>query len=141
MCAGHRHDHDAPASDGPAPAAPSSADPSSAAPSRPMPPPGLAARAALGLIRLYQIVLSPFIGRSCRYLPTCSAYGTEAIGRHGLWAGGWMTLARLLRCHPLGASGYDPVPLARDPAARWWTPWRHGRWTGRHIDPSTRLDG
>lgn len=102
--------------------------------------PGPAARVGILAIRLYQLTLSPFIGRSCRYLPTCSAYGTEAIGRFGLWRGGWMTLARLMRCHPLGASGFDPVPAAPPADARWWLPWRYGRWTGAHIDPATRLD-
>lgn len=92
------------------------------------------------LIRLYRLVLSPLLPNACRYLPSCSAYGEEAIGRFGFWAGGWMTLARLLRCHPLGASGFDPVPDGAPAAARWWSPWRYGRWTGRHIDPKTRLD-
>jgi uncharacterized protein len=91
------------------------------------------------MIRAYQLTLSPLIGRSCRYLPTCSSYAAEAIERHGLWPGLWMGLARILRCHPWGASGYDPVPdLA--PAYRWWRPWRAGQWTGDHIDPTTRLD-
>jgi putative membrane protein insertion efficiency factor len=103
--------------------------------------PSLPARAGIAAIRLYQLTLSPFVGGSCRYLPTCSAYGAEAIGRYGLWAGGFMTLARFLRCNPLGASGFDPVPDGLPPAARWWAPWRYGRWTGRHIDPATRLDG
>ena len=92
------------------------------------------------LIRAYQLTLSPLIGRQCRYAPTCSHYADEAIRRHGLWAGGWMGLARLLRCQPWGASGYDPVPAVRDPAYRWWVPWRGARWTGRHIDPATRFD-
>lgn len=64
----------------------------------------------IGLIRLYQLTLSPWVGRECRYLPTCSAYGIEAIERHGPLKGGWLTLMRLLRCHPFGSSGYDPVP-------------------------------
>ena len=70
-------------------------------------PPGPAARIMLVLIGLYRLTLSPFLGQWCRYLPTCSAYGEEAIRRYGAWAGGWMTLARLIRCNPLGASGYD----------------------------------
>jgi putative membrane protein insertion efficiency factor len=61
-------------------------------------------------IRLYQWVVSPLLPPACRYQPTCSAYAIEAIGRHGLIAGGWMTLRRLLRCHPWGGSGFDPVP-------------------------------
>jgi len=65
-------------------------------------------------IRLYQLTLSPFIGFHCRYQPTCSAYGIEAIERHGLVQGVALTLRRLGRCHPWGRSGYDPVPGAQD---------------------------
>ena len=54
------------------------------------------------LIWIYRHTLSPLVGYNCRHLPTCSVYGDEAIGRFGLWAGGWMTLARLLRCQPWG---------------------------------------
>ena len=66
--------------------------------------------AGRGLIRLYRYTLSPLIGYDCRHLPTCSQYSEEAIDRFGLWAGGWMTLARLCRCHPWGTSGLDFVP-------------------------------
>lgn len=62
------------------------------------------------LIWLYRHTLSPLVGYNCRHLPTCSVYGDEAIERFGLWAGGWMTLARLLRCNPFGTSGIDNVP-------------------------------
>ncbi len=62
------------------------------------------------LIRAYQLVLSPLLGPSCRYAPTCSHYAIEAIGRHGAWRGGWLAARRILRCHPWGGSGYDPVP-------------------------------
>jgi uncharacterized protein len=92
------------------------------------------------LIRLYRLVLSPLIGRSCRYLPTCSHYTEEAIGRYGLWAGFWIGLARFQRCGPFGASGYDPIPETLPSDAQWYRPWRYGRWTGAHIDPKTRLD-
>jgi putative membrane protein insertion efficiency factor len=61
-------------------------------------------------IRLYQWCISPLLPAACRYQPTCSAYGIEAIQRHGLLRGGWLTAKRLLRCHPWGGSGYDPVP-------------------------------
>jgi uncharacterized protein len=62
------------------------------------------------LIRIYQYTLSPFIGQSCRYQPTCSAYGVEALKKHGALKGGWLTIKRLASCHPWGGSGYDPVP-------------------------------
>lgn len=68
------------------------------------------ARAARGLIRAYQLVLSPVIGPRCRHLPTCSDYAMEAIGRFGVARGGWLALRRLIRCNPWGTSGYDPVP-------------------------------
>ncbi len=64
----------------------------------------------VGFIRAYQLTLSPIIGRSCRHLPTCSEYGYEAIARHGLLRGGWLTFWRVLKCNPLGTSGIDPVP-------------------------------
>ena len=82
------------------------------------------------LIWLYRHTLSPLVGYNCRHLPTCSVYGDEAIERFGLWAGGWMTLARLLRCNPFGTSGIDNVPLAAPKGARWYLPWRYGRWRG-----------
>jgi putative membrane protein insertion efficiency factor len=63
-------------------------------------------------IRFYQWVISPMLPAACRYQPTCSAYAVEAITRHGVLAGGWLTLRRLLRCHPWGGSGFDPVPPA-----------------------------
>jgi len=64
----------------------------------------------LGLIRLYQWTISPLLPPACRFVPTCSAYGFDAIERHGVWLGGWLALRRLLRCHPFTAGGYDPVP-------------------------------
>jgi len=81
---------------------------------------GLAARAAIGVIRAYQVALSPWLGSNCRYVPTCSSYAIEAVGRFGVLRGGWLGLRRIARCHPfpaLGAgSGADPVP--RDYV--WW---------------------
>jgi putative membrane protein insertion efficiency factor len=95
-------------------------------------------RAARGLIWLYRHTLSPLVGYNCRHLPTCSVYGDEAITRFGLWGGGWMTLARLLRCNPLGTSGIDNVPLVAPPGARWYLPWRYGRWRGVNGPPDLR---
>ncbi|MEY3735917.1 MAG: hypothetical protein RLZZ624_976 [Cyanobacteriota bacterium] len=71
---------------------------------------GLIAAVLLALIQLYRQGISPLIGPRCRFIPTCSAYGLEAIQRHGPWRGGWLTLRRLLRCHPFTPCGCDPVP-------------------------------
>ena len=73
-----------------------------------------------GLIRAYQLVVSPLLGPRCRHLPSCSEYAAEAISLHGPVRGGWMGLCRILRCHPWGTSGYDPVPgsAADEPADR-----------------------
>ena len=68
--------------------------------------------AGRGLIKAYRYTLSPLVGFNCRHLPTCSDYADQAIERFGLWAGGWMTLARLLRCQPWGTHGLDFVPDA-----------------------------
>lgn len=96
-------------------------------------PRGLARFVAHGLIHTYQLTISGFIGRQCRYLPTCSAYTDEAIQRHGLWPGFWIGLARILRCHPWSPSGYDPPPETLPATYRWYAPWRAGRWNGRHL--------
>ena len=64
------------------------------------------------VVRGYQILISPLLPPSCRYEPTCSAYAVEALQRHGLLRGSWLTVRRLVRCHPWGGSGYDPVPDA-----------------------------
>lgn len=66
----------------------------------------------LGLIRLYQLVLSPLLGANCRFQPTCSAYSREAIERFGPRRGGWLAIKRISRCHPWSKSGFDPVPLS-----------------------------
>ena len=70
----------------------------------------LLAGVMLALIGFYRRWLSPLLGPRCRFIPTCSAYGLEAIQRHGPWRGGWLTLRRLLRCHPFTPCGCDPVP-------------------------------
>ena len=64
----------------------------------------------LALIGAYRRWLSPLLGPRCRFIPSCSAYGLEAIGRHGAWRGGWLTLKRVGRCHPFTPCGCDPVP-------------------------------
>jgi uncharacterized protein len=64
----------------------------------------------IALVRAYQLTLSPWLGRQCRYLPTCSHYAIEAIQTHGARRGAWLAAARIGRCHPWGRSGYDPVP-------------------------------
>ncbi len=72
--------------------------------------PGIIAQAMLILIRAYQLTLSSLVGRYCRHLPTCSQYAADAISRHGAWAGFWLAFFRVLRCHPWGSEGFDPVP-------------------------------
>jgi uncharacterized protein len=67
-------------------------------------------RIPLALIRFYQIAISPIFPSACRFQPTCSQYGYEAISRYGIIKGGWMTVRRIGRCHPFSRSGYDPVP-------------------------------
>ena len=67
-------------------------------------------RILIALIRWYQRALSPLTPPKCRFVPTCSAYAIEAIERFGTLKGGWLALKRLLRCHPWGGHGYDPVP-------------------------------
>lgn len=92
------------------------------------------AGAVRALIRGYQLTFSSIFGRTCRHLPSCSEYADEAIARHGLWPGLWMALARFWRCRPFGSHGLDPVPDALPAGAAWYTPWRYGRWSGRHIE-------
>ena len=64
----------------------------------------------IGIIRFYQGAISPFFGAKCRFTPTCSAYGLEAIRKHGPLKGGWLAFRRFCSCHPWGRHGYDPVP-------------------------------
>ncbi|MGP8233551.1 MAG: membrane protein insertion efficiency factor YidD [Methylovirgula sp.] len=92
--------------------------------------------AGRGLVKAYRYTLSPLVGFNCRHLPTCSDYADQAIERFGLWAGGWMTLARLLRCQPFGTHGLDFVPDALPPDARWYLPWRYARWRGTNAVPA-----
>jgi uncharacterized protein len=69
-----------------------------------------AQRLTLGLLRGYKIALSPMFAGSCRFVPSCSAYATEAVTRFGVLRGAWLAARRLARCHPLGPHGLDPVP-------------------------------
>lgn len=64
----------------------------------------------IGLVRLYQVTLSPLLGPRCRFWPSCSHYTEEAIRVHGPWRGGWMGARRIIRCHPGSRGGIDPVP-------------------------------
>ena len=61
-------------------------------------------------IKIYQILISPLLGPSCRFTPTCSQYTIEAIHKYGPFKGGWLGFRRILRCHPWGGCGHDPVP-------------------------------
>lgn len=85
----------------------------------------VARRTVLATLRLYKLLLSPLFAGSCRFVPSCSDYASEAVSRYGVLKGAWLAAKRLGRCHPLGSSGYDPVPLAA---------------AGRH-GPATTPDG
>jgi putative membrane protein insertion efficiency factor len=67
----------------------------------------------IGLVKGYRLLLSPWLGSSCRFEPTCSAYSLQALQLHGAAAGSYMTLARLVRCHPWCPGGPDPVPTVK----------------------------
>jgi len=64
----------------------------------------------IGLVRLYQGMISPYLGAKCRYEPTCSNYAIEALNKHGVFKGSWLSAKRFCSCHPWGRNGYDPVP-------------------------------
>ncbi|MBP9906291.1 MAG: membrane protein insertion efficiency factor YidD [Rhodoferax sp.] len=75
------------------------------------------ARLLIGVVKAYRLLLSPSLGSSCRFEPTCSAYAIGALQRHGALKGSYLTLHRIGRCHPWCAGGLDPVPEASTPAA------------------------
>ena len=77
---------------------------------------GPVARVLILLVRAYRRFLSPLLGQQCRFQPTCSAYGLEALQVHGALRGGWLTVRRIGRCHPFHRGGYDPVPPAKGAA-------------------------
>lgn len=68
----------------------------------------------IGLVRFYQLAISPWLGKSCRYSPTCSQYMIEAVKEWGVFKGFWLGIKRLGTCHPWGGEGYDPVPKRRE---------------------------
>ncbi|MEO1201768.1 MAG: membrane protein insertion efficiency factor YidD [Pseudomonadota bacterium] len=74
----------------------------------------LFARPLIGVVKLYRVAISPWLGANCRFDPSCSAYAIEALETHGAWRGSVLTLRRLSRCHPWGGSGYDPVPTVAE---------------------------
>ncbi|HRE18062.1 MAG TPA: membrane protein insertion efficiency factor YidD [Rhodocyclaceae bacterium] len=67
-------------------------------------------QALIGLIRFYQYAISPWLGRRCRFFPSCSEYALDAVGKYGAVRGGWLSCKRVCRCHPWHPGGYDPVP-------------------------------
>ena len=75
----------------------------------------VAAKGLAGFVRLYRAMVRPLLPPSCRYTPSCSEFALEALARHGAVRGGWLTMRRIVRCHPWGGFGYDPVP--GDPVA------------------------
>lgn len=70
------------------------------------------ARALIGVVKAYRLLLSPALGSSCRFEPTCSLYAIGALQTHGAWQGSYLTLKRIGRCHPWCQGGFDPVPAA-----------------------------
>lgn len=75
----------------------------------------LAEQVLILLVRFYQVSISPFLGPSCRYSPTCSTYTIQAIKEWGPIKGSWLAVKRISSCHPWGGHGYDPVPKRKNP--------------------------
>ncbi|MBC7905165.1 MAG: membrane protein insertion efficiency factor YidD [Rhodospirillaceae bacterium] len=78
-----------------------------------------------GLIRGYQLLVSPILPASCRFMPSCSAYAMEAVAKHGAVTGGWLAAKRVCRCHPWNDGGFDPVPELKSKAVCGEAPSRH----------------
>ena len=95
----------------------------------------LAAARGRGLVKAYRYTLSPLIGFHCRYLPTCSDYADQALERHGLWAGGWITRHGCAAVIRGAIPGFDFVRETLPARARWYLPWRYGRWRGTNHTP------
>lgn len=74
-------------------------------------------RMLIAMVRVYRLAVSPYLAPRCRYTPTCSAYAIEALQCHGPWHGSRYAVRRLMRCHPWGGSGFDPVPQAKRPVS------------------------
>jgi putative membrane protein insertion efficiency factor len=70
-------------------------------------------RVLIAIVKGYRLLLSPWLGSACRFMPTCSVYSLEALEKHGALAGSYLTVARLARCHPWCAGGHDPVPVEK----------------------------
>lgn len=105
------------------------------------------ARILIGVVRLYQLAVSPWMPGACRYTPTCSSYAIDAIDGHGPVRGSWLAMKRLARCHPWGGYGYDPVPstsgvptapIDRAPTEGWRI--EHERTEAPRTDPGDRVD-
>jgi putative membrane protein insertion efficiency factor len=71
-------------------------------------------RVLVALVHAYQLLLGPILGSSCRFTPSCSSYAIEALERHGAIRGTWLSVRRVLRCHPFQRAGYDPVPAGTE---------------------------
>ena len=92
-------------------------------------------RLLIGLLTFYKRRISPLLPRSCRFTPTCSEYARLALLKHGVLRGSWRAGYRVLRCQPFGTSGLDFVADTPPPRARWYLPWRYGRWRGTNTVP------